>query len=309
MGEIIDISKWQNPDKINYDKLCSQLTMAIVRVQYGSNLIDIHYKTHIREMRSHGVPFGVYAFARGVSKKDMEKEATDFYNRSKNQAPFFYVIDVEEKTMRNMRSGIDAYIKKLRSLTDKKIGIYISHHKYKEFNLNLRKADFVWIPHYGYNNGKVSSRPKFSCDLHQYTSKGKLNGYNGYLDLNRFMGRRTVCFFIKNNAVLKLQKALNKDGVKDNQNKKLKEDGTFGKCTESAVKRLELNTTFNKEGKYIYYVPKSKGYVVRFVQKKVGTKVDGYYGKNTKAAVKKYQKAKNIAIDGIAGIQTIRMML
>ena len=196
MGYIIDISHHQDPRKIDYSALCKQLVMAIIRVQYGSSLIDRHYKTHIAEIKKRRVPFGVYAWVRGINLKDMEVEAQDFYNRSKDLNPLFYVLDVEEKSMNNMRAGINAYINKLRSLTDKKIGIYIAHHHYKNFNLDTSKADFVWIPHYGANNGKANSSPKYPCDLHQYTDKGRLNGYNGNLDLNRLMSGKKLEFFI-----------------------------------------------------------------------------------------------------------------
>ncbi|SJZ37632.1 glycoside hydrolase family 25 protein [Garciella nitratireducens] len=195
MGYIVDLSHHQVPGEIDYDKLCAQLDMAIIRVQYGSRTIDKYYKKHIEEMKKRGIPFGVYAWVRGVSENDMRVEARDFYNRSKDLNPLFYALDVEEKSMEDMRIGVNAYIDELKKHTDKKIGVYIGHHLYKSFNLDLSKADFVWIPHYGVNNGKINSKPDFPCDLHQYTSTGRLDGYNGNLDLNRLMNGRTIEFF------------------------------------------------------------------------------------------------------------------
>lgn len=195
MGKIIDISHHQVPSKISYKELCKQLDMAIVRVQYGSKTIDRHYKTHIAELKKHSVPFGVYAWVRGVSERDMQKEAQDFFNRAKDLNSSFYVLDVEEKSMSNMRAGINSYVRKLRTLTDKKIGVYIGHHLYKSFNLDMSKFDFVWIPHYGRNDGTINSKPSYACDLHQYTDKGRLDGYPGYLDLNRLMGNKKLEFF------------------------------------------------------------------------------------------------------------------
>lgn len=192
---IIDISHHQDPAKINYDKLAKQLDFAIIRTQYGSRTIDRHYKTHHAELRKRGVPTAAYAWVRGISLKDMEVEAIDFYNRTKDLNPTFWFLDVEEKSMGDMRAGISAYVKKLRELGAKKIGIYIAHHLYRQFNLNLNEVDAVWIPHYGRNDGTINSKPTFICDLHQYTSVGKLNGYNGNLDLNRIMNGRTIEFF------------------------------------------------------------------------------------------------------------------
>ncbi|MPW25940.1 LysM peptidoglycan-binding domain-containing protein [Alkalibaculum sp. M08DMB] len=195
MSNIIDISHWQVPSKMDYDKLAKQLDLVIIRTQYGSRTLDRHYKTHHAEFKKRGVARAAYAWIRGVNIADMEVEATDFYNRTKDLDPVFWFLDVEEKSMSDMRAGVSAYIKKLRFLGAKKVGIYIAHHLYKSFNLNLDEADAVWIPHYGKNTGKVNSTPSYKCDLHQYTSVGRLDGYNGNLDLNRLMNGRTIEFF------------------------------------------------------------------------------------------------------------------
>lgn len=185
---IIDISHHQTPSAMNYDKLSKEVSFVIIRTQYGSNLIDRHYKTHHKEFQKRGVPTAAYAWVRGVSISDMEKEASDFYNRTKEFNPTFWFLDVEEKSMSDMRKGVSAYVKKLRSLGAKKIGIYVGHHLYKSFNLNLSEADAVWIPRYG-------AKPSYPCDLHQYTESGRLNGYNGNLDINRIISNKNLSFF------------------------------------------------------------------------------------------------------------------
>jgi N-acetylmuramoyl-L-alanine amidase/lysozyme len=192
---IIDISHHQDPSKINYDRLAKQVDLAIIRTQYGSRTLDRHYKTHHREFQKRGVPTACYAWVRGVSINDMRVEATDFYNRTKDLNPCFWFLDVEEKSMGDMRSGLSAYVAQLRKLGAKKIGIYVAHHLYKQFNLNLSEVDAVWIPHYGKNDGTINSKPSYSCDIHQFTSVGRLDGYNGNLDLNRLMGTKPLEFF------------------------------------------------------------------------------------------------------------------
>lgn len=192
---IIDISHHQNPSKMNYDKLAKQVDWVIIRTQYGSRTLDRHYETHHREFRKRGIPTAAYAWVRGVSKNDMRVEARDFYNRTKDLNPTFWFLDVEEKSMNDMRAGVSAYVDELRKLGAKKIGIYIAHHLYKQFNLNLNEVDAVWIPHYGKNNGKVNSKPAFPCDIHQFTSVGRLDGYNGNLDLNRIISDKPLSFF------------------------------------------------------------------------------------------------------------------
>jgi GH25 family lysozyme M1 (1,4-beta-N-acetylmuramidase) len=194
---IIDISHHQNPQNMNYDRLSEQVDFVIIRTQYGSSLIDRYYKIHHEEFRKRGVPTASYAWVRGRSIADMEKEATDFYNRTVDLAPTFWFLDVEEKSMNDMRSGVSAYVNKLKELGAHKVGIYIAHHLYKEFNLKLEEADAIWIPHYGINNGLPNSRPNYPCDIHQYTSVGKLAGYNGNLDLNRILSDKPLSYFTK----------------------------------------------------------------------------------------------------------------
>ncbi|WAA10342.1 LysM peptidoglycan-binding domain-containing protein [Fervidibacillus albus] len=195
MGHIVDLSHHQHPSLIDYDKLAKQLDFAIIRTQYGSKTIDKYYKTHHAELRKRGVPTAAYAWVRGVSILDMQVEAKDFYNRTKDINPTFWFLDVEEESMKDMRNGVSAYVKKLRELGAKKVGIYIAHHLYKKFNLKLDEADAVWIPRYGANNGKPDLKPDYPCDLHQYTSKGRLDGYNGNLDLNQLIGTKPLSFF------------------------------------------------------------------------------------------------------------------
>lgn len=194
-NHILDISEWQVPSAINYDVLAGQLSHVIIRVQYGSNYVDKHYKTHISEFQKRGVSVAVYAWVRGVSIADMEQEATDFWNRAKEFNPTFWWLDLEEQTMGDMRSGATAFKNKLKALGANKVGAYVAHHLYKKFNIDMDQFDGVWIPHYGANNGQPNSLPEFPVDLHQYTSVGSLPGYNGHLDLNRIVGNRPLSWF------------------------------------------------------------------------------------------------------------------
>lgn len=195
---VIDISEWQAPSSINYDKLAKSIDAVIIRVQYGSNYVDKHYKTHIAEFKKRGIPIAVYAWVRGSSLSDMETEAKDFYARAKAYDPAFWWLDVEEKSMGDMRNGVEKYRAKLKALGAKKVGVYVANHLFRSFNLNLAPFDGVWIPTYGSNNGQYNgSNPTATSnyDIHQYTSKGKRNGYSGDLDLNRIVRKDLAYFF------------------------------------------------------------------------------------------------------------------
>lgn len=61
---ILDISEWQVPSQIHYDVLSRQIGGVIVRIQYGSNYEDKHYRTHLAAFQKYNVPVAVYAWVR-----------------------------------------------------------------------------------------------------------------------------------------------------------------------------------------------------------------------------------------------------
>ena len=195
---IIDLSAWQAPDSIDYDTLSQNISGVIVRIQGGSNItrkntatdengMDTAYKRHITEFQKRGIPVAVYAYVLGTSKKEMRAEARTFYKAASKYNPTYYWLDVEEKTMDDMDGGVQAFRKELVKLGAKNIGIYIGTYFMEEHGISTDGFSAVWIPTYGTDNGYYNAAPNtdMDYDLHQYTSQGRLNGYNGVLDLNQ----------------------------------------------------------------------------------------------------------------------------
>lgn len=204
---IIDISEWQDPSQMNYDKLASQINGVIIRIQYGSLYTDKHFKKHILEFKKRKIPIAVYAWVRGTSKSDMAQEARDFYQKATEYTPSFWWLDVEEKSMPDMRTGCETYRATLKQLGAKKVGVYVANHLFHEFQLAVNKFDGLWVPTYGQNTGDYQgSDPTATSlfDLHQYTSCGKLAGYSGFLDFNRIVQKGFDYFF---DAKVKEEKA------------------------------------------------------------------------------------------------------
>lgn len=185
MGHIIDISKWNG--NIKWDVAAPQLDLVIARVQDGSNYVDPMYQSYVGEMKKRGVPFGNYAFCRFISENDARVEARNFWNRGDKDA-LFWVADVEIKTMGDMRAGTQAFIDEIRSLGAKKVGLYVGHFSYVQFEARNISADFVWIPRYG------SNKPDYPCDIWQYTETGNVDGI-GKCDLNYLIGGKSLDWF------------------------------------------------------------------------------------------------------------------
>lgn len=101
-------------------------------------------------------------------------------------------------------NGIKAYVDELRKCGVKKVGAYIAHNVYEPWGINtiVNIFDFIWIARYGADDGKpnANAKPKYPCDLWQYTSVGRVEGYNDDLDLNMLIGNKTLDWFIGGQA-------------------------------------------------------------------------------------------------------------
>ncbi len=98
---IIDISGWQLPSEIDYDVLSQNVGGVIVRVHSGAqakkenaatylNGLDKSFKTHIQEFQKRNIPVAVYAYVAAKDKKEMEKEAEEFYKAASPYKPTYY---------------------------------------------------------------------------------------------------------------------------------------------------------------------------------------------------------------------------
>ncbi|HEM5997394.1 TPA: glycoside hydrolase family 25 protein [Streptococcus suis] len=197
MRPIIDVSAWQRPSEIDYDTLSQNISGAIVRIQSGShtksentatdkNGLDKSFDTHIKEFQARNIPVAVYAYVTGKSIENMKEEARSFYKASSKYNPTYYWLDVEEYTMEDMNAGVEAFRKELESLGAKNIGIYIGTYFMEDHSISVDKFDAIWIPTYGDDSGYYNAAPNtdLDYDLHQYTSRGYVNGFANHLDLN-----------------------------------------------------------------------------------------------------------------------------
>ncbi len=196
IGKIIDVSEWQGV--IDWNSVVrDDVSLSIIRIQDGSSHQDLKYMENLQKCINAGGKYAVYAYFRGTSTADAQQEARDFYQRvqrvvANKQQPVFYAIDVESVEMggnvSQMRAGIEAFMSQLNTLgvPDHKIVLYIANHLYNSFNLNTARAGAIWIPSYGQNDGSIvnSTKPTHPYDLWQYTSKGRVSGIIGNVDMN-----------------------------------------------------------------------------------------------------------------------------
>lgn len=196
-GAIIDISKWQG--KIDFSKLKNKVSLVITRASCGSDK-DIKLDEYAKEMIKYNIPFGVYCYSYASTAGKAKEEVKKMIEYSSKYNPLFYVMDAEESKITNL--AIKTFAEELRANNIKKIGCYVAHNHYNDYNYASIKDlfDFTWIPRYGKNNGTVEggTKPAFECDLWQYTSTGKIAGINGNVDMNITMNKdKDIKWFLK----------------------------------------------------------------------------------------------------------------
>ncbi|MGY5338952.1 GH25 family lysozyme [Levilactobacillus spicheri] len=197
-----DISQYQG--NINWSKASKDLKYAIIRVQHGSKgdkgyMVDSARNTNANGAYKYGVPFGQYMFAQFTSVKDAQQEAKDFYKRSNAHTKFF-VLDEEQRmssATKSEQTYVNAWLKTMRKLTNKPLILYSGEYYATAHKLDFSKFDGAWIAKY---RSVKPSVPGVSADLWQYTSKGRVSGISGNVDLNKVLDSSTVNSWFKSAA-------------------------------------------------------------------------------------------------------------
>lgn len=192
MGAIADLSKYQGD--VDFTKLKGQVDFVILRVQAGYTTHDSMYKTYVEGCKANNIPFGTYAYFKGVSIPDSISEAKCAMELTDPESKFI-AVDIETNSMTDLVAGGQAFIDYLKNKGMQKVGLYTGEYFYPLHNLGAIKADFYWIANYGANDGKQHTAPKIPCDLWQYTSVGKLDGISTDVDLNVLTGSKPLEYF------------------------------------------------------------------------------------------------------------------
>lgn len=191
---IPDISRWQKD--INFEAMAPEVEFVIARGMYETGK-DVYIDRYAAEMTRLGIPFGVYQYSIAATPEEARKEARAFYEAMKGFKPLFYVLDAESDGLDAALIGV--WAEEMRKLGAKKLGCYVAHNHYDDYEYGTVRDefDFTWIPRYGSNDGTVegSKIPAYAHDLWQYTSKGTLAGVKGDVDLNLLSGTKSIEWF------------------------------------------------------------------------------------------------------------------
>lgn len=195
----IDISKWQS----GIDLSAVKADFVIVKATEGIGYVDKSCDGFFQKALSLGKKLGFYHFARPTN--DPVREADFFYNNCRGYfGKGIPILDWESGNTSNV-AWAKRWLDRVYQLSGVKPVIYMSESVVNANNWSaVVAADYgLWVakyrdnnPDYNYNMANAGSRPKvkwwkFYC-MWQWTSSGRLNGYNGNLDCDVFYGDRST---------------------------------------------------------------------------------------------------------------------
>ena len=194
----IDISHWQK----GIDLGAIDVDFVIIKATEGNGYTDVMCDTFYQKAKSLGKKLGVYHFARPDLGNTAEAEADWFIKETLGyHKEAMLVLDWESGDLTNV-AWAKAWLDRVYSKTGVKPVIYMSASVMHSADWSsVANADYgLWVANYGTNDGtaqeSVFNRYPLKYwsfyALWQYTSKGRLNGYNGNLDLNYFSGDTTA---------------------------------------------------------------------------------------------------------------------
>ncbi|PRR84045.1 GH25 family lysozyme [Clostridium vincentii] len=263
---------------------------------YQDSFLDRNYNGAIGA----NMMVGFYHFLAGTSLP--ETQAENFYNQIKNKVSALKPsLDLEV-------SGFDVinyalrFIKRFEALSNLPIVIYSSPY-FINANLDSRLAKYpLWVAHYGVMTPMKNNIWGTSHVGHQYTETGRVDGVNGYCDLNNFYSG----IFVSDTRIENPSKSDYSSIVRELQNQinlqgfgNVAVDGIAGNEALSHVPTLR----FGAQGgitKAMQMLINEYGYALI---------PDGIFGQNTRNAVIAFQGSKGLIQDGIVGPNTWSKLL
>ena len=190
---ILDLSYYQQPDKIDYAKLSSQIDGVILRAGYtgwgsGSSYYkDTAFENHYKQFKKRGVPVGAYWYSCADTVADGRAEAEWMVKNclagKKFELPIYWDTEDEHYQRKTDKTTLtNTGLAFLNVLEDRGYfgGIYASV-SWLRAELELsRIAEYpLWIASYGVSDPRFTEA---GYGLWQFTSTHKLDGFAGGLD-------------------------------------------------------------------------------------------------------------------------------
>lgn len=186
----VDISNWQSDLKLK--NIFSKIDFVICKATEGINFVDKYCDTWIQDAIKLDLLWGFYHFARN---NDPEKEALFFYENCKNYfGKGIPVLDIESSSIESWGRYAQIFTDKVHALSGVYPIVYTSAAYLSRFaHTTVPKNCGLWIAGYP-SNDKATFQPEKKLPysikpwnivaMWQFTSKGQVEGYDNFLDLD-----------------------------------------------------------------------------------------------------------------------------
>lgn len=185
----VDLSHWQS----DFEAFNS-VDFAIIKATEGVGYVDPACDKLYQKAKKAGKLLGVYHFARPDLNNSAIAEADWFIKNIQGYLrEAILVLDWESGYLGNV-AWAKAFLDRVQEKTGIKALLYASRSPINSFNWSsVANADYgLWVADYGANTGSEGNKPNVKWwpfyILWQYTSRGRVAGYNGDVDLNNFYG-------------------------------------------------------------------------------------------------------------------------
>lgn len=288
----VDVSEWNGDIDWNAAK-ADGVEYAFIRCGFGQDIEsqdDKYFHINMENALAAGVKVGVYFYSYAKSADAARGEAAHCLRliepyRNKMSFPVFY--DVEENSIEDyVDETIPAFTEVLNE-AGYNVGVYATGYWFTHC-LQYVAIDYLWVAYWGNNDGQPHSKPEF-CDVWQYTSVGSVDGIgSGGVD----------CDILYNTEMTAL---INGDQPQP-------EPTPEPEPTQTVNVELNVLRKGDTGGQVLTIQALLNGFGFRD-QNGECLDVDGIFGSKTEYAVKSYQRARDLTIDGIVGAQTWNRIL
>lgn len=223
---------------------------VMIRSSWGHFTKDAKVAKHVSLAESAGIPYGFYHYSYALNVSQAKEEVSGMINLIKQYKPTLPIaIDMEDADGYKAKNGNPSK----QVLTDiceefcyqlEKAGYYamiyanLSWWKNKLIQSQLAKYD-RWLAQWGVN------QPSLKCGIWQYTSAGRVNGFNGNVDLSE--SYHDYAAIIKEHGLNNYKKTGNSTTVKPTKTFKVGDSVKVTKNVDYNGTKLDswvLNATF-----------------------------------------------------------------
>lgn len=191
----IDVSSYQ--ETINWAKVkAAGIKFAILRGTVKSGSMDSQFENNYKGAKENGISLAVYHFSYSLSTNDAINACKNLIKKlNGKKLPIYLDLEWDQQAKLGKRKITDiakAFINQCKA-SGYSCHIYSNKNWYKNYYIPSELAALgckFWIASYGPDNGQMNSKykPNVNEYIWQYTSKGKVNGINGNVDMNIMYG-------------------------------------------------------------------------------------------------------------------------